>query len=210
MSNAARIDKVVIASSNQGKLREFAQLFEAAACKVAPQSDYNVPEAEETGLSFIENAILKARNAALHAGCAALADDSGLAVEYLHGAPGIYSARYSADEVDQVSDSSNNAKLLRALQGVPSAQRGARFICALAFVAHAADPVPLVCTGEWHGLILEAPEGDAGFGYDPLFFVPAFNCSSASLAPEIKNAHSHRGLAVKAMQSELARRGILG
>ncbi|MGB5325801.1 MAG: RdgB/HAM1 family non-canonical purine NTP pyrophosphatase [Pseudomonadales bacterium] len=206
MSSKAPLPRVVIASGNAGKLREFAQLFAGSGFTVVPQGEYQVPEAAETGLSFIENAILKARNAAMHTGFAALADDSGLAVDYLQGAPGIYSARYSADNAgDDACDRSNNAKLLRELTGVPREQRGARFICALALVLHGEDPTPLVCTGEWRGFILEAAEGEGGFGYDPLFYVPEFACSSASLEPALKNAHSHRGLAVQAMQVKLQR-----
>ncbi len=204
------LNKVVIASGNQGKLREFRALLADYACDVIAQSDYDVPEADECGLSFIENAIIKARNASQYTGLPAIADDSGLAVDWLGGAPGIYSARYSEDEHgDGADDSANNKKLLRVLHGVAPENRGARFICALAFLTHQKDPTPVVCVGQWSGRILDAPQGDAGFGYDPLFFVPEFNLSSAGLSPAIKNAHSHRGIAMRQLLALLKSQGSL-
>lgn len=188
------IDKIVLASGNAGKLREFSQIFSEWQVEVLPQSAFDVPEAEETGLSFIENAILKARNAARHSGLPALADDSGLAVDALGGAPGIYSARFAGAGAD---DAKNNGRLLEALQGVDDSHRGAAFYCALAFVRSAEDPVPVVCTGSWRGRILQAPRGEQGFGYDPLFWVEDHQCSSAELPRETKNRISHRARAVE-------------
>ncbi|MGC8732302.1 MAG: RdgB/HAM1 family non-canonical purine NTP pyrophosphatase, partial [Halothiobacillaceae bacterium] len=158
---------------------------------------------EETGLSFIENAILKARNAARHTGLAAIADDSGLEVDVLNGAPGIYSARYAGPGK---GDAANNDKLLDALQGIPREARTARFQCVIAYLRHAEDPTPLVAQGTWEGRILEAPRGEHGFGYDPLFWVPTHECSSAELDAATKNALSHRGQAMRALLEQLGRR----
>lgn len=189
---------VVLASGNQGKLREFRQLLGNCGFEVVPQSDFEVPEAQETGLSFVENAIIKARNAARHTGLAAIADDSGLEVDALNGAPGIYSARYAGPQND---DSDNNRLLLNALQGLPPRQRSARFQCLLVYLRHAEDPVPLICQGCWEGQILTEPAGDNGFGYDPLFFVADQGCTSAQLNPDIKNRLSHRGQAMAKLLS---------
>ncbi len=190
MAAADTQSTVVLASGNAGKLREFARLLEPLQMDVRPQGEYGVPEVEETGLSFVENAIIKARAAAQHTGLPALADDSGLEVDHLDGAPGIRSARYSGE-----GDAANNAKLLRALEGVPEKQRGARFQCVLVYLRHALDPTPLVCQASWEGRILLEARGDQGFGYDPLFYVPDQGCSSAELPPEIKNRISHRARA---------------
>ncbi len=187
------MQKIVLASGNRGKLKEFQQLLQGCGFEVLPQSDFNVPEAEETGLSFVENAILKARNAATHTGLPAIADDSGLEVDALKGQPGIYSARFAGPEA---SDADNNRKLLKLLDGVKDSERSARFQCLLVFMRHEHDPVPLVCQGSWEGIILHQPQGDNGFGYDPLFYVPEQQCSSAELAPETKNRISHRGQAM--------------
>ena len=167
---------------------------------VVAQSDLDVPDAVEDGLSFIENAIIKARNAATHTGLPALADDSGLEVDALHGAPGIYSARYAGEHGN---DSDNNRKLLDNLDSIAPAQRSARFRCVMAFVRHARDPSPVIAEGSWEGRILEAPRGENGFGYDPLFYIPERNCSSAELSAEEKNALSHRGQAVRTMIEKL-------
>ncbi len=158
-----------------------------------PQSAFGVPEAEETGLTFVENAILKARNAALYTGLPALADDSGLAVDALGGAPGIYSARYAGFGA---GDRANIDKLLAELAGVPAERRTARFVCALALLHHPADPTPLICQGSWEGIILTEPRGVGGFGYDPVFFVPGENRTAAELEPAVKNRLSHRGRAL--------------
>lgn len=191
------IDKLVLASGNQGKLREFSQLFADKNIQVIPQNEFDTIEAEETGLSFVENAILKARNACKFSGLPSLADDSGLEVDALQGAPGIYSARYAADENGQTSDQANYLKLLTALKDVPSAQRTARFQCVLVYMRHENDPTPQVFQGSWEGQILTEPSGAEGFGYDPVFFVSSENCSSAELSKERKNQLSHRGQAIK-------------
>jgi XTP/dITP diphosphohydrolase len=181
---------VVLASGNAGKLREFGEVLAPLAVQLKSQAEFAVPEVEETGLCFVENAIIKARAAAQHCKLPAIADDSGLEVDYLAGAPGIHSARYSGK-----GDRANNAKLLQALAGVPEQQRSARFQCVLVYMRHALDPTPLVCQASWEGLILLQPRGEYGFGYDPLFYVPEHQCSSAELAPEVKNRISHRAKA---------------
>jgi len=190
MPAPAPTQTVVLASDNAGKLRELSEVLAPLGVMLKPQSDFNVPEADETGLSFVENAILKARAAASHSGLPAIADDSGLEVDYLKGAPGIYSARYSGG-----GDTANNARLLKALGALPAAQRSARFQCVLVFMRHDLDPTPLVCQASWEGTILFEPRGENGFGYDPLFYVPGHQCSSAELPREIKNQLSHRAKA---------------
>lgn len=192
---------IVLASSNAGKVREFNQLLAGLHLEVVPQSRYHVPEAEETGLTFVENAILKARNAAQHAQRPALADDSGLEVDALNGAPGIYSARYAAPGA---SDTENLEKLLDMLKGVPEEKRTARFQCVLVYLRHALDPTPLICHGTWEGRILFEPRGANGFGYDPVFFVPSRNCSAAELTADMKNSLSHRGQALRQLVAALA------
>ena len=191
------IEKLVLASGNQGKLREFSQLFSDKNIQVIPQNEFDTIEAEETGLSFVENAILKARNACKFSGLPALADDSGLEVDALQGAPGIYSARYAADESGNTSDEKNYLKLLEALKDVPAEERSARFQCVLVYMRHENDPTPQVFQGSWEGQILTEPSGADGFGYDPVFFVPSEACSSAELSKERKNAISHRGQAIQ-------------
>ncbi|WP_323845901.1 RdgB/HAM1 family non-canonical purine NTP pyrophosphatase [Microbulbifer magnicolonia] len=192
------LDKIVLASGNAGKLKEFSHLFANWDIQVVPQSDFDVPEAEESGLSFIENALIKARHASRISGLPALADDSGLAVDALDGAPGIYSARYAGPGA---TDRENNRKLLEALRDVPDEQRGASFHCALAFVRRHDDPVPLVCSAQWPGRILREPAGEQGFGYDPLFFVESQGVTSAQLACEVKNQLSHRAQAVQQFEA---------
>jgi len=191
---------IVLASSNAGKVREFNQLLGGLQLEVVPQSHFNVADAEETGLTFVENAILKARNAAQHAHRPALADDSGLEVDALDGAPGIYSARYAGPGA---GDRANLEKLLAMLAGVPEAQRTARFQCVLVYMRHALDPTPLICQGTWEGRILTEARGSGGFGYDPVFFVPSHGCSSAELPAEVKNALSHRGQALQKLLAAL-------
>lgn len=188
------IEKLVLASGNQGKLREFSQLFADKGIQVIPQNEFDTIEAEETGLSFVENAILKARNACKFSGLPALADDSGLEVDALKGAPGIYSARYSGLNA---SDQDNYLKLLEAMKGVPAEQRTARFQCVLVYMRHENDPTPQVFQGSWEGQILTEPSGAEGFGYDPVFLIPNEACSSAELTKERKNALSHRGQAIQ-------------
>ena len=170
-----------------------------SSVRVRSVGEFSMIEPEETGLSFIENAILKARNAARLSGLPALADDSGLAVDFLGGAPGIYSARYA----DGQGDAANNAKLLDALKEVPDAERGAQFVCCLALVRHADDPLPIICEGLWHGRILHAAQGVEGFGYDPLFWVPERECSSAELPAADKNQISHRARAMALLKQRL-------
>ena len=188
------MSKVVLATGNQGKVRELGALLADFELEVVPQTEFNVEEVEETGLTFVENAILKARGAAAQTGLPAIADDSGLEVDHLKGAPGIYSARYAGEGGN---DGANNEKLLKALDGVPEAERTARFQCVMVYMRHEHDPVPLIAQGSWEGRILEVPQGENGFGYDPVFFVPEEGCSSAQLAPEVKNSMSHRGKALK-------------
>jgi XTP/dITP diphosphohydrolase len=185
--------KVVLASSNQGKLRELNQMLGGLGMEVVAQSDFDVPDAEETGLSFVENAILKARHAARLTGLPAMADDSGLEVDALKGAPGIYSARYAGPGA---TDAKNLQKLLADIKDVPEAARTARFQCLMVFMTHEKDPTPLICQGTWEGHILFEPCGDNGFGYDPIFYVPGEDCASAQLRPEVKNRLSHRGQAL--------------
>ena len=192
---------VLLASGNAGKLRELAGILAPLGLQLQSQAEFDVPEVDETGLSFVENAILKARAAARHSGHPAIADDSGLEVDYLLGAPGIHSARYSG-----AGDSANNSKLLAALDGVPDEQRSARFQCALVYMRHGADPMPLVCQASWEGRILQAPSGEQGFGYDPLFYVPQYQCSSAELPPGVKNRISHRARASALLLEALRQR----
>ncbi len=193
--------RIVLASNNQGKVREIGQLLADRNMEVLPQSSFDIPDIEETGLSFVENAILKARNAAAHSGLPAIADDSGLEVDALNGAPGIYSARYAGPGA---TDEDNNAKMLEALADVPDEARTARFQCLMVYMRHAEDPVPIICQGSWEGRILRSPQGENGFGYDPLFFVPERNCSAAQLPPEVKNAMSHRGKALQCLLQALS------
>jgi len=192
------LTELVLASHNAGKLKEL-QAMLGDAVRLRSVAEFSAVEPEETGLSFVENAILKARNAARISGLPALADDSGLAVDFLGGAPGIYSARYAGGQ----GDAANNAKLLDALKDVPDAQRGAQFVCALALVRHADDPLPILCEGLWQGRILREARGIHGFGYDPLFWVPERDCSSAELTPLDKNQLSHRARALLLLRQRL-------
>jgi XTP/dITP diphosphohydrolase len=201
MSQDHHGERIVLASNNAGKVREINELLAEQGITVVPQKEYDIPEADETGLTFVENAILKARNAAAHSGCPAIADDSGLEVDALRGAPGIYSARYAGPGC---SDADNNQKLLEALKDVPEAERTARFQCVMVYMRHAEDPTPIICQGSWEGRILNSPQGENGFGYDPVFLVPEEGCSSAELSPEVKNRLSHRGQALKRLVAALA------
>jgi XTP/dITP diphosphohydrolase len=184
-----------------GKLKELNRILTPLELSLKSQSEYDVPEVPEDGLSFVENAIIKARAASRHTGLPAIADDSGLEVDYLEGAPGIHSARYSGK-----GDDANNAKLLQAMENVPEEQRSARFQCVLVYMRHGEDPTPLVCQGSWEGRILFSQQGENGFGYDPLFFVPQHNCSSAQLGPELKNQISHRAIASARLLEALGKR----
>jgi XTP/dITP diphosphohydrolase len=192
---------VVLASGNKGKLKEFNQLLSPLDIEVVPQSDFNVSSVEETGLTFIENAILKARHASEISGLPAIADDSGLEVDALKGAPGIYSARFSGENA---TDATNNQKLLEELKDTANEERTARFQCVLVYLKHPADPTPIVCQGSWEGSILREPRGEQGFGYDPLFWVPSKECSSAELDRDEKNIMSHRGKALRALIKQIS------
>lgn len=191
--------RLVLASGNASKLAELRELL-GAGFTLHAQSEFGLADAEETGLSFVENALLKARHAARATGLPALADDSGLCVDALDGAPGLYSARYAGTHGDSEA---NIDKLLRALHGVPDADRGARFVCVLALLRHAEDPLPLIAQGIWEGRILHARQGSGGFGYDPVFFSPAHGCSAAELPAATKNRDSHRGLALAQLRARL-------
>ncbi|WP_457096430.1 RdgB/HAM1 family non-canonical purine NTP pyrophosphatase [Lysobacter sp. P5_B9] len=193
--------KFVVASSNAGKLAEFRDLLGAAGYAFVTQGELGVEDAEETGLTFVENALLKARHAARATGLPALADDSGLCVDALGGAPGLYSARYAGVHGNAQA---NIAKLLAAMKDVPAAQRTAHFHAVIVLLRHADDPQPVIAEGRWSGLILEAPRGDGGFGYDPVFLDPENNLSAAEFEPAIKNRLSHRGRALAALRQKLA------
>lgn len=198
------MQKLVLATGNQGKVKEMADKLSEFGFDVVAQSEYNVPDVAETGTTFIENAIIKARHAAKMTGLPAIADDSGLEVDYLNGAPGVYSARYAGENA---SDQENLDKLLHALEGVPQEQRRARFHCVLVLMQHENDPTPLVCHGQWEGHILTEAQGEHGFGYDPIFFVPEENCSSAELEPARKKQLSHRAQALQKLFNALAAQG---
>ncbi|MEI2742163.1 MAG: RdgB/HAM1 family non-canonical purine NTP pyrophosphatase [Candidatus Competibacter sp.] len=185
--------KLILATGNPGKVRELEAVLAGFDLGIAPQSAFAVPEVEETGLTFVENALIKARNAARHGGLPALADDSGLVVDALEGAPGIYSARYAGPGAN---DRANIDKLLAELAGLPAARRSARFVCALALLRHPADPTPLICQASWEGMVLAEPRGAGGFGYDPVFWVPDQGRTAAELEPDVKNRLSHRGQAL--------------
>ncbi|TPQ27349.1 RdgB/HAM1 family non-canonical purine NTP pyrophosphatase [Methylomonas sp. EFPC3] len=192
------MSSIVLASGNPGKIREIQAILQSD--KILPQSQFNVAEPEETGSTFIENAIIKARNAAAHCRLPAIADDSGIVVDALNGAPGVISARYAGIGAD---DRANLEKLLAEMRDVPDALRSARFICVMVYLRHAADPTPLIAQGVWEGKILPAAVGENGFGYDPIFWLDQFQCSSAQLPPETKNAVSHRGQALRALARQL-------
>ena len=193
--------EIILASSNPGKVREINQLLAGLDMHIQPQTDFGVPDIEETGLTFVENAILKARNAAQHTGRPAIADDSGIEVDALNGAPGIYSARYAGIGA---SDQANLEKLLAELGDLPEEKRTARFQCLMVYMRHANDPTPLICQGSWEGRILFKPQGENGFGYDPVFYVPSHDCSSAELPADVKNSLSHRGQALRKLLAAFA------
>ena len=202
--------KIVLASGNKGKLKEFSELLAPYDFEIFPQSDFNVEPPEETGLTFIENAIIKARYASKISGLPAIADDSGLAIDALNGKPGIYSARFSEKEMGgSVSDQSNIDLALKKLAALPKStneidvDRTARFHCVLVYMAHAEDPTPVVCHGQWKGSITLTQSGAGGFGYDPVFWVPEFECTAAELTKEQKNSRSHRGQALKQLIAQM-------
>ena len=199
------MSKIVLATGNQGKVREMADILSEFGFDVVAQSEFNVSEVAETGTTFIENAIIKARHASKETGLPAIADDSGLEVDYLNGAPGIYSARYSGEGA---TDKQNIEKLLDAMQGVETEKRTARFHCVLVLMRHENDPTPLVCHGKWEGQILTEEHGENGFGYDPVFFVPEDNCASAELDPSRKKQLSHRGKALASLFKALKEQAL--
>ncbi|GGB60296.1 RdgB/HAM1 family non-canonical purine NTP pyrophosphatase [Shewanella inventionis] len=196
---------IVLASGNKGKLAEFAQMFTHYGIEVLPQNQFNVPDVAETGTTFVENAIIKARHAAEITGKPAIADDSGIEVDALQGQPGIYSARYSGSGA---TETSNYLKLLAALKDEPL--RSARFQCVLVYMRHAKDPTPIICQASWEGSINMAPQGEQGHGYDPIFVPQGFDCTAAQLSSEQKNAHSHRGKALELLISAMKAKGIIG
>ncbi|WP_367155103.1 RdgB/HAM1 family non-canonical purine NTP pyrophosphatase [Methylomonas sp. HYX-M1] len=193
------MSSIVLASGNAGKIREIQAILQNE--RIVPQSQFAVPEADETGSTFVENAIIKARNAALHSKLPAIADDSGLVVDALDGAPGVISARYAGIGA---SDQANLDKLLLAMQNVPAGRRSARFVCVMVYLRRADDPIPIIAQGVWEGSILTEAVGANGFGYDPVFWVEAYRCSSAQLAPKLKNSLSHRGQALSLLSQQLA------
>ena len=192
--------KIVLATGNRGKVIELAHMLSGLGIEVLPQSEFDVTEVAETGSTFVENAIIKARHVAEQSGLPAIADDSGLSVDALGGEPGVYSARYSGD---QATDHSNIIKLLDAMTDVPKYKRQAKFLCVLVYMRHSDDPTPIICQGEWVGEITTVQQGENGFGYDPVFWVKEQNCSSAQLSPEQKNMLSHRGKALKLLLAQL-------
>jgi XTP/dITP diphosphohydrolase len=197
--NKIDLKKIVLASGNAGKVREINKLFAGTGIEVVPQSEFNVPEVPETGTTFVENAIIKARHAAHCTGLPAISDDSGIEVDALDARPGVYSARYAGANA---SDEDNNRKMLEELKGVPEAERTARYQCLIVFMRSHTDPVPIITQGSWEGRILEAPQGNGGFGYDPIFYVPTHGCSGGELPLDVKNTLSHRSIALKAMLEE--------
>ena len=197
--------QLVLASGNKKKIAELQEMLSGFGIEVIPQSQLNVPDADETSLTFVENAILKARNACALTGLPAIADDSGLEVDALHGAPGIYSARFSGDDAN---DEKNNALLIEKLEGVAPAQRTARYQAVLVLMRHAEDPTPLIAQGSWEGVIGTAPRGSNGFGYDPYFFVPELDQTAAEMSATEKHARSHRGKALTALVAQLQSRPL--
>ncbi|KVK95953.1 RdgB/HAM1 family non-canonical purine NTP pyrophosphatase [Burkholderia territorii] len=198
----APLSRIVLASNNAGKLREFTALFSTVGIEIVPQGELAVPEAEEPFGTFIENALTKARHASRLTGLPAIADDSGLCVRALRGAPGVYSARYAHRAGGAKGDAANNAYLVEQLRGVHD--RRAYYCCVLALVRHAEDPEPLFAEGRWEGEIVDTPRGEHGFGYDPYFYLPSLGATAAELEPAVKNTHSHRALALKALLARLA------
>lgn len=195
--------EIVLATGNAGKVAELQQMLAPLGIDVLAQSSLGVAPVEETGLTFVENALLKARHACLHTGLPAIGDDSGIEVDALRGAPGIYSSRYAGPDA---SDDQNNRLLLRQLEGRSAGERRARFQCLLVYLRHPEDPTPLICQGTWEGRMLESPRGQNGFGYDPLFLVPDRNQTAAELPAEIKNHLSHRGQALQQLLAALQAR----
>lgn len=192
---------IVLASNNEGKVKEINECLNDSAFRIVPQSNFNVPEIEETGLTFVENALLKARNAARHTDHPVIADDSGIEVLALKGRPGIYSARYAGVGA---SDKDNLDKLIEEITPLSRMDRKARFVCLMVYLRHADDPTPVISQGIWDGIVITEPRGPNGFGYDPIFYVPTHDCTSAELSPAIKNQLSHRGQALDALIKEIS------
>jgi len=199
------MSKIVLATGNRGKVKELSNLLATHQLEIVPQSDFNVPDVAETGTTFVENAIIKARHAAKITGLPAIADDSGLEVDALNGAPGVYSARYASDITENPSDDDNTNKLLKELKNTPDEQRSARFHCVLVYMQHENDPTPIICHGVWQGSISRTKQGDQGFGYDPVFWQRDLQLSSAQLPRELKNKLSHRGQALEKLVKKLAK-----
>lgn len=199
----SNLKKIVLASGNAGKVREINRLFAGSDIEIIPQSEFDVPEVPETGTTFVENAIIKARHAARCSGLPAISDDSGIEVDALNHRPGVYSARYAGENA---SDEDNNQLMLKELQGVAETDRSARYQCLIVFMRSHTDPVPIITQGSWEGRILEAPQGDGGFGYDPIFYVPTHKCSGGELPMDVKNGISHRAIALNAMLHEFKNR----
>jgi XTP/dITP diphosphohydrolase len=197
--------KIVFASHNAGKIREITALLTPLNIQIISSAELGITDIAETGLTFVENALIKARHASQHCGLPAIADDSGLEVQALQGGPGIYSARYAGEKAS-AKDCIN--KLLSEMQAIPDNKRQANFHCTLVYLNHAADPVPLICEGDWHGVILKQPQGDDGFGYDPIFFDPKEQCSAAELPLDKKNRLSHRGQALRMLVTQLPRKWL--
>ncbi len=195
-----KTQKAVLASGNKGKLLELKSILSASGLDVIPQSDFDLETPEETGLTFVENSILKARYVSEQTGLAAIADDSGIEVDALRGEPGIYSARYAGEDA---TDTENLQKLLLNMQDVDDENRRCRFHCVIVYLQHPTDPTPIICHGIWEGRLLREPIGENGFGYDPIFYVPEHNCASAELSPEQKNLISHRGKALRELSEKL-------
>ena len=191
---------IVLATGNKGKVNELASLFSEHNITIKPQSEFDVSDVAETGTTFVENAIIKARHAAKITGLPAIADDSGLEVDALLGEPGVYSARYAGEDA---TDSDNNAKLMTAMTDIPAEQRSARFHCVLVYMKHHQDPTPIICHGVWEGSIIDTPIGEQGFGYDPLFWQEALQMTSAQLPRDLKNILSHRGQALQQLVQKL-------
>ena len=197
--------QLVLASGNPGKLRELSVILDDLGYQLHAQSEFDVPEVAETGTTFVENAIIKARHAAAVTGLPALADDSGIEVDALDGAPGVYSARFAGADAD---DAANNALLVEKLAEIPSEQRSARYRAVIVFMRHAGDPSPLICEGSWEGMIQLEPLGDGGFGYDPYFYLPDQGCTSAQLGADEKNRLSHRGAALQELKRKLIEQNV--
>jgi XTP/dITP diphosphohydrolase len=201
------LNRIVLASSNAGKIREFSALFKPLGIALLPQSSLGIADAEEPFLTFVENALAKARHASLHSGLPALADDSGICVAALQGAPGVHSARYATEEGGLRSDHANNNKLIRLLQ--QATDRTAWYVAVLVLVLHPEDPQPVIAEAIWKGEIVETPQGSHGFGYDPYFYLPEEGCTAAQLAPERKNHISHRAQALKMLSQQMLARGLV-